>query len=150
MKPHNPSNIKEIIFYLNQKKDSYEKILRLTQDQEAAIKTNNIKELNLIIAEKLNHIKDIKRLDRQNEKYQKEIISNHDNLISDNRFNVLKRQLQTLIIKITDFDQRCKILLNSLKNATKEKIDFFNKKRSARQTIKIQEMHHPSFVDVIR
>ena len=150
MKQHNITNIEEILSYLNIKKDYYEKILRHTQNQEEAIKTNNIEELNLIIAEKTNYIKDIKRLDRLNTKYQKEMISNHENLILDKRFNILKKQLQTIIIKITNYDQKCKILLSSSIKYTKNKIDNLNKKRTSRHTRRRQEIQPPSFVDVLR
>ena len=91
MKQHDTTNIEEILSYLSLKKDYYEKILNRTQDLEEAIKTNNLKELNLIITEKANYTKNIKSLDRLNTKYQEEIISNHGNLISDKRFNSLKK-----------------------------------------------------------
>ncbi len=150
MKQHNITNMEEILSYLNLKKDYYEKILWQTQNLEEAIKTNNMTEMNLIITEKTNYAKDIKRLDRLNAKYQKEIISNHENLLSDKRFNTLKKQLQIIITKINDYDQKCKILLGSLINDTKEKIDNFNKKRTARQSMKLQEILPPSYVDILR
>ncbi|MCP4268477.1 MAG: hypothetical protein GY777_23350 [Candidatus Brocadiaceae bacterium] len=149
MKQHDTINIEEILSYLSIKKNYYEKILRRTLSLEETIKTNNLKELNLIIAEKTNYTKDIKRLDRLNTKYQEEIISNHENLMSDKRFNSLKKQLQTIIIKITNHDQKCKILLNSSMNDTKDKIDNLNKKRVARKTMRTQETLLPSFVDVL-
>ncbi len=149
MKQHDTIKIEEILSYLSLKKDYYEKILRLTQNLEETIKTNNLKELNLIITEKVNYTKDIKRLDRLNTRYQEEIISNHENLISNKRFNSLKKQLQAIIIKITNLDQKCKILLNSSMNDTKDKIDNLNKKREARKTMRTQEILLPSFVDVL-
>ncbi len=149
MKQHNITNIEEILSYLNLKKDYYEKILRQTQNLEEAIKTNNIKELNLIIAEKANYAKDIKRLDRLNTKYQEEIISNHEDLKSDKRFSILKKQLQTIIAKITNYDQKCKILLRSSIDDTKEKIDNLNKKRTVQRTMKMKDVLPPSFVDVL-
>ena len=149
MKQHNITNIEEILSYLNLKKDYYEKILRQTQNLEEAIKTNNIKELNLIIVEKANYAKDIKRLDRLNTKYQEEIISNHEDLKSDKRFSILKKQLQTIIAKITNYDQKCKILLRSSIDDTKEKIDNLNKKRTVQRTMKMKDVLPPSFVDVL-
>ncbi|MHC4267016.1 MAG: hypothetical protein ACYSWS_09415 [Planctomycetota bacterium] len=149
MKQHNITNIEEILSYLNLKKDYYENILRQTQNLEEAIKTNNIKELNLIIAEKANYAKDIKRLDRLNTKYQEEIISNHEGLKSDKRFSILKKQLQTIIAKITNYDQKCKILLRSSIDDTKEKIDNLNKKRTVQRTMKMKDVLPPSFVDVL-
>ncbi len=149
MKQHNITNIEEILSYLNLKKEYYEKILRQTQNLEEAIKTNNMKELNMIIAEKVNYAKDIKRLDRLNTKYQEEIISNHESLISDKRFNILKKQLQIIITKITDYDQKCKILLSSSIDNIKDKIDNLNKKRATQQTMKTREILPPSFVDVL-
>ncbi len=149
MKQHNITNIEEILSYLNLKKEYYEKILRQTQNLEEAIKTNNMKELNMIIAEKVNYAKDIKRLDRLNTKYQEEIISNHESLISDKRFNILKKQLQIIITKITDYDQKCKILLSSSIDNIKDKIDNINKKRATQQTMKTREILPPSFVDVL-
>ncbi len=149
MKQHNVTNIEEILSYLNLKKEYYEKILRQTQNLEEAIKTNNMKELNMIIAEKVNYAKDIKRLDRLNTKYQEEIISNHESLISDKRFNILKKQLQIIITKITDYDQKCKILLSSSIDNIKDKIDNINKKRATQQTMKTREILPPSFVDVL-
>ncbi len=149
MKQHDTTKTEEILSYLSLKKDYYEKILRLTQNLEETIKTNNLKELNLIIDEKVNYTKDIKRLDRLNTKYQEEIISDHENLISNKRFNSLKKQLQAIIIKITNLDQKCKILLKSSMNNTKDKIDNLNKKRPAQQTMRTQEILLPSFVDVL-
>lgn len=142
MKQHDITNIEEILSYLNLKMDYYEKILWHTQNLEEAIKTHNLKELSLIISEKANYTKDIKRLDRLNAKYQEEIIS-------DKRFDSLKKQLQAIIIKITNYDQKCKILLSFSIDDTKEKIDNLNKKRIARQTAKSQERFLPSFVDVL-
>ncbi len=149
MKQHDTTKTEEILSYLSLKKDYYEKILRLTQNLEETIKTNNLKELNLIIDEKVNYTKDIKRLDRLNTKYQEEIISNYENLISNKRFNSLKKQLQAIIIKITNLDQKCKILLKSSMNDTKDKIDNLNKKRATRKTMRTQEILLPSFVDVL-
>ncbi|MCP4270036.1 MAG: hypothetical protein GY777_31425 [Candidatus Brocadiaceae bacterium] len=149
MKQHNTTNIEEILTYLNLKKDYYEKILRQTRNQEEAIKTNNIKELNLIIAGKAKYVKDIKRLDRLNTMYKEEIISNHENLMSNKQFNILKKQLQIIITKIANYDQKCKILLSSSIDNIKDKIDNLNKKRSTRQTMKTQEILLPSFVDVL-
>ncbi len=149
MKQHDTTKTEEILSYLSLKKDYYEKILRLTQNLEETIKTNNLKELNLIIDEKVNYTKDIKRLDRLNTKYQEEIISNYENLISNKRFNSLKKQLQAIIIKITNLDQKCKILLKSSMNNTKDKIDNLNKKRATRKTMRTQEILLPSFVDVL-
>jgi len=149
MKQHVITNLEEILSYLNFKKDYYEKILRQSQNLEEAIKTNNLKELSLIISEKANYTKDIKRLDRLNTKYKETIISNHEDLKSDKRFNILKKQLQTIIAKIANNDQKCKILLSSSIDDTKEKIDSLNKKRIARQTVRSQERHFPSFVNVL-
>ncbi len=149
MKQYKITNIEEILSYLSLKMDYYEKILRQTKNLEEAIKTGNIEELNLIIAEKTNYIKDIKRLDRLNAKYQEEIISNHEDLKSDKQFNILKKQLQSIITKITNYDQKCKILLSSSINETTDKIDNLNKKRKGLQAIRTQETHHPYFVDVI-
>jgi hypothetical protein len=149
MKQHDITNIEEILSFLSLKKDYYEKILRQTHNLEEAIKTNNLKELSLIISEKANYTKDIKRLDRLNTKYKEIIISNHEDLKSDKRFNILKKQLQTIITKITNYDQKCKILLSSSIDDTKDKIDNLNKKRIARQTVRSQERLLPSFVDVL-
>ncbi len=149
MKQHNTTNIEKILSYLILKKGYYDKVLRQTQRQEEAIKTNNIEKLNLILDEKTSYIKDIKRLDRLNTKYQEELKYNSENLVSDKRFNILKKQLQTIIIKIASCDKKCKILLNSSLDETKERIDNFNKKRRSRQTMKMQEILPPNFVDVL-
>ncbi len=142
-------NIVEVLSYLNVKKDHCEKILSQAKDLEEAIKAGNVEELNLIIAKKTNYIKDIKRLDNLNKKYQEEIKYNHENLISDKRFVQLKKQLQFIITKITHYDQKCKILLSSSIKDTKDKFEALNKKRQGVRSMRTQETHLPSFVDVI-
>ncbi len=149
MRQRNIINIEEILSYLKLKKNHYEEILKQTQNLEEAIKANNIKALDLVITEKANCVKDLKRLDRLNTKYQEEIMSNHENLISDKRFNILKEQLLAIITKITNYDQKCIILLKSSIDNTKDRIDSINKKRTVRRTIRTKEMLQPSFVDVL-
>ncbi len=149
MRQRNIINIEEILSYLKLKKDHYEEILKQTQNLEEAIKANNIKALDLVITEKANCVKDLKRLDRLNTKCQEEIMSNHENLISDKRFNILKEQLLAIITKITNYDQKCIILLKSSIDNTKDRIDNINKKRTMRRTIRTKEMLQPSFVDVL-
>ena len=126
MQCHNTTNIEKILSYLNHKREYYEKILRLTQRQEEIIKSNNIKELGLIITVKENYIKDIKRLDMLSTKIQEEIASNRETLITDKRFSSLLTQLQSLITKIKDYDQDSKMLLYSSIIDTKSKINNLN------------------------
>ena len=150
MQCHNTTNIEKILSYLNHKREYYEKILRLTQRQEEIIKSNNIKELGLIITVKENYIKDIKRLDMLSTKIQEEIASNRETLITDKRFSSLLTQLQSLITKIKDYDQDSKMLLYSSIIDTKSKINNLNKRKRARQSKKKQEILQPSFIDVLR
>ncbi len=149
MKQNNMVNTEEVLSYLNLKKDHCEKILCQAQSLEEVIKAGNVEKLNLIITEKTNYTKDIKRLDRLNNKCQEEIKYNHENLISDKRFVKLEKQLQFIITKITHYDQKCKILLSSSIKDTKDKFEALNEKRQGLQSMRTQETHLPSFVDVI-
>ncbi len=56
------------ISYLKRKLEHYKEILKLAKKQEEAIKSGNIKDLNSLITEKENHIKNIKRLEKLNPK----------------------------------------------------------------------------------
>ena len=109
----NTMNVEEIAFYLNRKREYYEKILELTRAQDEAITTNNIEGLNLIITEKVNCIKEIKDLDKLNSKIQEEIASNEGYLISDKPLNLLLKQLKSIITEVMDYDRESIRLLNS-------------------------------------
>jgi hypothetical protein len=150
MKQQNTTNIEGIISYLCQKKEYYEKILELTPAQEKAIKSNNTKDLHLIVIEKENCIKDIKHLEKLNTKIQEDIISNRKHLILDNRINSLLRQLQSIIKKVRDYDLDSLNLLSSSIDSTKTKINNLNKKRRTRMPIRKHGLFPPRFVDVIQ
>lgn len=140
--------IEEIISFLNRKKGYYEKILRLTQTQEEAIKSNNIKDLDSIIKEKEGFIEDIKRLDRLNERTQKEIFTERNS--RDIRINSLLEQLQSLIASIIDYDRKGINQFDSLINSTKARFDHLNKMQRSQISMGMEKIHTSSFVDVFR
>ncbi len=150
MKQQNTTNIEGIISYLCQKYEYYEKILELTHVQEKAIKSNNIKDLHLIVIEKENYIKNIKHLEKLNTNIQEDIISNRKHLILDNRINSLLSQLQSIITKVRDYDLDSINLLSSSIDSTKTKISNLNKKRRTLMPIKKQGLFPPRFVDVLQ
>ncbi len=145
----NTMNVEEIAFYLNRKRGYYEKILELTRAQDEAITTNNIEELNLIIIEKVNCIKEIKDLDKLNSKIQEEITSNEEYLISDKPLNLLLKQLKSIITEVMDYDRESIRLLNSSIDNTKAKIDNQNKKRRTPLSMINQGIRPASFIDVL-
>lgn len=150
MKQQNTTNIEGIISYLCQKNEYFEKILELTYVQEKAIKSNNTKDLHLILIEKENCIKNIKHLEKLNTKIQEDIISNRKHLISDNRINSLLSQLQSIITKVRDYDLDSINLLSSSIDSTKTKINNLNKKRRTRMPIRNHGFFPPRFVDVLQ
>ena len=145
----NTTNVEEIVFYLNRKREYYEKILELTRAQDEAIKTNNIEGLNLIITEKVNCIREIKDLDKLNSKIQDEIASNEEYLISDKPLNSLLKQLKSIITEVMDHDRESIRLLNSSIDSTKTKIDNQNKKRRMPLSMINQGIRPASFIDVL-
>ena len=150
MKYHNATPIEEIISYLIRKKEVYEKILELTRKQADIIKSSNTKELNLIITAKEKYVKYIKHLEKHNIKIQEEIVSNRENLILDNQFNSLLKQLQSIITELMHYDQDSMSLLSSSIDNTKIKINNLNKRRRAQQSMRAQETRPPRLVDILQ
>ncbi len=145
----NTTNVEAIAFYLNRKREYYEKILEVTRAQDEAIKTDNIKKLNLLIAEKVACIKGIKDLDSLNTKTQEKIALNKESLISDKQLNPLIKQLKSIITEVMDCDRDSIKLLNTSIDNTKTKIDNQNKKRRARLSMKNQVIRPASFIDLL-
>lgn len=146
----NTANREEILSYLNRKQKYYEEILKLTEKQEKAIQSNNIKELNLITTAKENYIKEIKRLDRLNKKAQEGLSTNNKTLILDKRLYSLLNQLQSTITKIRNYDLDSISQLHSSVKDTKTRLSKLSKRMRAQQSMRHQEVHSPRFVDVFQ
>ena len=150
MKYQNVAYIEEIISYLTQKMEYYNKLLELTKKQADVIESSNTNELNLIITAKEKYVRNIKHLDELNIKIQEKIISNRKNLILDKRFNSLLRKLQSTITELMHYDQDSISLLSSSIDNTRTKINNLNKRRRAQQSMGGQGIHPPRLVDVLQ
>ncbi len=150
MEYQNAATIEDILSYLIRKKKYYKKILELTEKQEEAIQSNNTRELNLIITEKENSIKEIKRLDKLNIKIQEELRSNNRNLTLDKRLYSLWNQLQSIITKIRNYDLDSITLLHSSIKSTKTRLNRLSKRKRAQQSMRYQGIQPSRFVDVIQ
>ncbi|MGQ3685879.1 MAG: flagellar export chaperone FlgN [Candidatus Loosdrechtia sp.] len=139
----------EIISFLNQKKAYYKKILSLTQDQEKAIKSNNINGLNSIIKEKEGVIGNIRHLDRLNKKTQKEIFTKNE-YREDIRISSLLKQLQSLITDIMNHDRKDLNILYVLISTTKTKFDNLSNMQRSQISMRTQTLYTPGYVDVVR
>jgi len=148
MKNLNTANRKEILAYLIRKQKYYEKILELTEQQDGAIQSNNTKKLSLITTEKENYIKEIKRLDKLNIKIHEELRTNKKSLILDKRLYSLLNQLHSIIIKIRNYDLDSISQLDSSVKNTKIKLNRLNKRMRAQQSMRLQTVHSPRYVDV--
>ncbi len=150
MKNTDTANREEILSYLTRKQKYYEEILKLTEKQGVAIQSNNTKILNLITTEKENYINEIKRLDKLNAKAHEALRMSNKSLIQDKQLYSLLNQLQSIIIKIRNYDfDSISQLGTSVKN-TKSKLGRLNKRMRAQQSIRHQRIHSPRFVDVLQ
>ena len=131
MKNSDTANREEILSYLTRKQKYYEEILKLTEKQAVAIQSNNTKRLNLITTEKENYINEIKRLDKLNAKAHEALRMSNKSLIQDKQLYSLLNQLQSIIIKIRNYDfDSISQLGTSVKN-TKSKLGRLNKRMRA-------------------
>ena len=144
----------EIISYLKSKLEHYESLLRLAKKQEEAIKSENIKDLNSIITEKENHIKNIKRLEKLNPPLlsceSKKWGSNPKNLISDKRLDSLLKQLHSIITKLVNHDREDIKLLSSTIDSIKTKTSNLNKRIRRVKSLRMQQIRTPRFIDVVQ
>ncbi len=150
MKNLNTTNIEEIRSYLTRKQKYYKKILELTEKQEEAIQSSNTRKLNVITTEKENYIKEIKRLDKLNIKAHEALRMNNKSLILDKRLYSLLNQLESIIIKIRNYDLDSISQLDSLMKNTKSRLNRLNKRMIAQQSMRHQEIHSSRFVDVFQ
>ncbi len=128
------------ISYLKRKLEHYEEILKLAKKQEEAIKSGNIKDLNSLITEKENHIKNIKRLEKLNPK----------NLISDKSLDSLLKQLHAIITKLVNHDREGIKLLSSTIDSIKTKTSNLNRKIRRLKSSRMQQIRAPRFIDVVQ
>ncbi len=150
MKNTDTANREEILSYLTRKQKYYEEILKLTEKQGVAIQSNNTKILNLITTEKENYINEIKRLDKLNAKAHEALRMSNKSLIQDKQLYSLLNQLQSIIIKIRNYDfDSISQLGTSVKN-TKSKLSRLNKRMRAQQSMRHHRIHSPRFVDVLQ
>lgn len=150
MKNLNTANREEILAYLIRKQKYYEKILELTEQQDEAIQSNNTKKLSLITTEKENYIKEIKRLDKLNIKIHEELRTNNKSLILDKRLYSLLNQLHSIIIKIRNYDLDSISQLDSSVQNTKSRLNRLNKRMRAQQSMRLQAVHSPRYIDVFQ
>ncbi len=155
------------ISYLKRKLEYYEEILKLAKKQEEAIKSGNIKDLNSLITEKENHIKDIKRLEKLNPHFllsqraagaatfaatvqESSVRSNPKNPISDKRLDSLLKQLHSIITKLVNHDREGIKLLSSTIDSIKTKTSNLNKKIRRVKSSRMQQIRAPRFIDVVQ
>ncbi len=149
-----PKQNKEAISYLKRKLERYEEILKLAKKQEEAIKSGNIKDLNSLITEKENHIKNIKRLEKRNPHFllsqESSGGSNPKNLISDKGLDSLLKQLHSIITKLVNHDRDSIKLLSSTIDSIKTKTSNLNKKIRRVKSSRMQQIRTPRFIDVVQ
>ncbi len=155
-----PKQNKEAISYLKRKLEHYEEILKLAKKQEEAIKSGNIKDLNSLITEKENHIKNIKRLEKRNPHFllsqraatvqESSGGSNPKNLISDKRLDSLLKQLHSIITKLVNHDRDSIKLLSSTIDSIKTKTSNLNRKIRRVKSSRMQQIRAPRFIDVVQ
>ena len=145
-----PNQNEGVISYLERKLEHYEEIFKLAKKQEEAIKSENIKDLNSLITEKENHIKNIKRLEKVNPTLFHSVGSNPKNLISDKRFDSLLKQLRSIITKLVNHDREGIKLLSSTIDSIKTKASNLNKKIRRVKSSRMQQINTPRFIDVVR
>ncbi|MCR4289901.1 MAG: flagellar export chaperone FlgN [Candidatus Scalindua sp.] len=150
MKNLNTANREEILAYLIRKQKYYEKILELTEQQDEAIQSNNTKKLSLITTGKENYVKEIKRLDKLNIKIHEELRTNNKSLILDKRLYSLLNQLHSIIIKIRNYDLDSISKLDSSVKNTKIRLSRLNKRMRAQQSMRLQAVHSPRYVDIFQ
>ncbi len=138
------------ISYLKRKLEHYEEILKLAKKQEEAIKSGNIKDLNSLITEKENHIKNIKRLEKLNPTLFQSVGSNPKNLISDRRLDSLLKQLHSIITKLVNHDREGIKLLSSTIDSIKTKTSNLNRKIRRLKSSRMQQIRVPRFIDVVQ
>ena len=148
------------ISYLKKKLEHYKEILKLAKKQEEAIKSGNIKELNSLITEKENHIKNIKRLEKLNPHFllsqraatvqESSGGSNPKSLLSDIRFDSLLKQLHSIITKLVNHDREGIKLLSSTIDSIKTKASNLNKKIRRVKSSRMQQIRAPRFIDVVQ
>jgi hypothetical protein len=138
------------ISYLKRKLEHYEEILKLAKKQEEAIKSGNIKDLNSLITEKENHIKNIKRLEKLNLTLFQSVGSNPKNLISDKRLYSLLKQLHSIITKLVNHDREGIKLLSSTIDSIKTKTSNLNRKIRRLKSSRMQQIRAPRFIDVVQ
>ena len=125
---------------LKRKLEHYKEILKLAKKQEEVIKSGNIKDLNSLIREKENHIKNIKHLEKLNPK----------GLISDKRLDSLLKQLHSIITKLVNHDRDSIKLLSSTIDSIKTKTSNLNKKIRRVKSSRMQQIRAPRFIDVVQ
>ena len=145
----NTTNRKEMLSYLIRKQEYYERILELTEQQDEAILSNNTETLNLITTEKENYIQEIKRLDKLNIKAYEELSTNNNRLKQDKELYSLLNQLQSLIIKIRNYDLNSISKLDSSVRNTKSRLNGLNKRMRAQKSMRHQKFLSPRFVDAL-
>jgi len=150
MKNMSATNREEILSYLTSKKKYYDKILKLTEEQVKAIESSNTKRLSLIITDKENYIKEIKRLDKINIKTYEELRINNKRLIQDKQLYSLLNQLQSIIVKIRNYDLNSISRLQSSVDDAKSRLNGLNKRMRAQQSMRHQGISSPRFVDVFQ
>jgi hypothetical protein len=156
-----PNHNKAVISYLERKLEYYEDILKLAKEQEEAIKSENIKDLNSLITKKENHINNIKRFEKLNphflprcflaeSKMRGSVGSNPKAIISDKRVDSLLKQLRSIITKLLNHDHDSIKLLSSTIDGIKTKASNLNKKIRRVKSSRMQQIHTPRFIDVLQ
>lgn len=149
MENPNTTNREEILSYLTRKQEYYEKILELTEQQDKAIQTNNTEKLNLITTEKENYIQEIKCLDKLNIQAYEELSINNNQRKQDKQLYHLLNQLQSVIIKIRNYDLDSISKLDSSVRNAKSRLNGLNKRTRAQKSMRYQKFLSPRFVDIL-
>ena len=139
-----------LISYLKGKLEHFKEILRLTEKQQEAISSDNIKELNLLITAKVNQIRNIKRLDKLNARLQEEIISKPKTLILYNDANSLIEQIRSIITKLIKYDHDSMKSISASIGAVKTKLDGHSKRIRTSKLSGMKKISTPRFIDVLQ
>jgi len=145
----NTANREEMLSYLTRKQEYYGRILKLTEQQDEAILSNNTEKLNLITTEKENYIQEIRRLDKLNIRAYEELSINNNRLKQDKQLYPLLNQLQSTITKIQNYDLNSISKLDSSVRNTKGRLNGLNKRMRAQKSMRHQKFLSPRFVDVL-
>ncbi|MDR4499732.1 MAG: hypothetical protein MRK02_17715 [Candidatus Scalindua sp.] len=140
----------EIVVYLERELTYYEKIWELTKKQEETIQSGDIKKLGVLITEKENNVKDIKHLMKFNVKILDQISHHTSALLLDKTIKTLFRKKQSILIDLSNHDQKSIDLLISSIDDMRTRAGILGKRSRILKTLKMHQLRSPRFLDVVQ